>query len=187
MELAGKKKQQEQTKSTFEVNSKYEYDPMVQFARMAGKQAAIENLRKQRLAKEPHGFFLDSSEGPLTCAICGETTPGNNIWWTEDAIRCADCWRNIQDGVIPPLTWDHYNKIWIKDWQFRSDYSIHGSTRKKLEKEGVLKGRQLKRLDGSIYCTVYLVEENEEFFKKYPKKPAMKIVFINTEQGKVQM
>jgi len=47
-----------------------------------------------------------------------------------------------------------------------------------------LKGRDLKREDGSIYCSVYLVEENKEFLRKYLKKPLMKIIFINADKKK---
>ena len=40
---------------------------------------------------------------------------------------------------------------------------------RKLRREGLLHGRDLKRVDGSIYETIYLVSENQEFLKKYPR------------------
>ncbi len=138
------------------------------------KQAQIEHSRKMRLKKEKvKGFFLDASEGPYNCGICKEVITGNDIWWNLDGLRCRDCWRNIQEGVIPPLMYDSDDKTWIKEWQLQSDYGLHPATRGKLRREGVLHGRDLKRKDGSIYCTVYLVKENEEFFKKYSKKSRM--------------
>lgn len=154
---------------------------LVAFFDILYKQAHIEHRRKMRLKKEKvKGFFLEASEGPYTCAVCRETTPGNDIWWNLDGLRCRDCWRNIQEGVIPPLTYDSDDKIWIKEWQLQSDYGLHPATRGKLRREGILKGRDLKRKDGTIYCTVYLVKENKEFFKKYPKKPAMKVEFTSS-------
>ena len=33
----------------------------------------------------------------------------------------------------------------------------------------MLHGRDLKRANGSIYETIYLVSENQEFLKKYPR------------------
>jgi hypothetical protein len=33
----------------------------------------------------------------------------------------------------------------------------------------LLHGRDLKRVNGSIYETIYLVSENQEFLKEYPR------------------
>lgn len=149
------------------------------------EQAQIEHRRKLRLKNEKiKGFFLDANEGQYTCAICSETKPGNEIWWNLDGLRCADCWRNIQEKVIPPLTWDHDNKIWLHDWQIHSDYNVHPATARKLRRLGELVGRDLKRKDGSVYCTVYLIEENKKFLKKYPKKSNMKVEFVNSSDKK---
>jgi len=148
-------------------------------------QALIEHRRKLRLKKEKvRGFYLDLTEGPYTCAICRENYPGNDIWWNTKGLRCRDCWRNIKDKVIPSLIYDNDDKVWIKEWQLQTDYGVHPATRSKLRRQGILKGRDLKRSDGSIYCTVYLIGENEEFFKKYPKKPSMKVEFRNSGDNK---
>lgn len=181
LELEGVKKEQKPLKDDSERRMKYGSHSYVQLARMIGKHESIENMRKRRLDKEPDGFFLEATESPYTCSICGELTPGNTTWWNLDGLRCKDCWRNIQEGVIPALTRENDN-IWIKEWQFQSDYSIHPSTRRKLIREGLLHGRELKRQDGTTYDTVYLVEENKEFFKKYPKKPKMKIEWKTVDE-----
>ena len=159
---------------------------LVGFFEILYKQAQIEHRRKIRLKQEKiEGFFLDASEGPYTCAICRGSISGNDIWWNLDGLRCRDCWRNIQEGVIPSLTYDNEDNIWIQEWQLQSDFGLHPATRGKLRRESVLRGRDLKRKDGTIYCSVYLVEENKEFFKKYPKKPKMKVKFINTRDKKI--
>lgn len=181
MELSGKRKQKS-VEDDYERRIKYGGDPLVNLARMIGKHEGIENTRKKRLGKEPDGFFLEASEGIYTCAICKQNTPGNNIWWNLDGLRCADCWRNIQEGVIPSLSYSRNDEVWIKDSDIRSDYSIQSGTRKSLEREGILRGRQLKRQDGATYCTVYLVEENKRFFKKYPKKPLLDVKFSWSEE-----
>ena len=136
------------------------------------KQAQIEFRRKLRLKKEKiKGFYLDPTEGPYTCAICGENYPGNDIWWNTKGLRCRDCWNNIKAGVIPPLK-HRYDKdnIYFQDWQIESDFGVHPATRGKLKREGLLKGRELKNEKGQIYYTIYLVSENQEFLKKYPRK-----------------
>jgi hypothetical protein len=143
-------------------------------------QALIQARRKLRLKKDKvRGFYLDATEGPYTCAICRENYPGNDIWWNTKGLKCRDCWRNIQNKVVPSLTYDSDDKVWIKEWQLQTDYSLHPATRGKLRRQGILKGRDLKRPDGTVYCTVYLIEENQEFFKKYPKKPSMEVKFVN--------
>lgn len=150
------------------------------------KQAQTEHVRKIRLKNEKiKGFFLETSDGHYTCAICRETRPGNEIWWNPKGLKCRNCWRNIQKRVIPSLAYDRNDKIWIKEWQLQSDYGLHPATRGKLRREGLLKGRDLKRKDETTYCTVYLVKENKAFFKKYPKKPKIKVKFTDSRDKQV--
>jgi len=154
---------------------------LVGFFDILYKQAVREHRRKLRLKKENiKGFFLeDESTSYYTCAICGNNYSGPEIWWNPKGLRCQDCWRNVQKRVIPPLAYDHDDKVWIKEWQLQSDFGIHPATRGKLRRQGILKGRDLKKEDGSIYYTVYLVKENQEFLKKYPRKSEMEVKFIN--------
>jgi len=168
--------------------AKVQGERLLQFVEILIKQAQIEHKRKQRLKKEKiKGFFLEASDGHYTCAVCRETLPGNEIWWNLEGLRCRDCWRNIQEGVIPSLTHDSDDKIWIKEWQLQSDCGLHPATRGKLRREGILKGRDLKRKDGSIYCTIYLVKENREFLKKYPKrKSEIQIQIVDNKETKVK-
>lgn len=168
-QLAGKRKKVESSNVSNEKRMKYAGHSLVQLARVIGKSEGIDRVRKRRLEKEPGGFFLEPTEGPYTCAICGEYHPGNDFWWTAEGQWCRDCWRNIQEGVIPPLSYESEDKTWIKEWQLQSDFGLHSATRRKLRREGILKGRDLKRKDGIIYCAVYLVSENQEFIKRYRK------------------
>lgn len=149
------------------------------FANIVFDHAVIEIRRKKRLKEEKiKGFFLEATDGSYTCAICRETLPGNEIWWNSKGLRCKDCWRNIQQKIIPSLDYDGDDKVWIKEWQLQYDYNLHPATRKKLVKEGILKGRDLKRENGSSYCTVYLIKENEEFLKKFKKKSKMNVKYV---------
>jgi hypothetical protein len=179
LELVGAKKEVKPTKSKIdpEKRAKYMSHNLVQLAKMSGEFDGIKATRKRRLEKEPEGFFLNDGKGPYSCGVCGEGVYGKDIWWNLDGLRCRNCWRNIKEGNIPPLKTSD-DKVWIKEWQLQTDYSLHPATRSKLRRQGILKGRDLKRLDGTIYCTVYLVEENEVFFKKYLIKPSMKVKFI---------
>jgi hypothetical protein len=155
------------------------------FANIVYDHAVTEMRREKRLKDEKvKGFFLETTDGSYTCAICRETLPGNEIWWNPKGLRCKDCWRNIQEKVIPSLDYDSNDKVWIKEWQLQYDYNLHPATRRKLVREGILKGRFLKREDGNVYCTVYLVKENEDFLKTYKKNPKMKVKFVNTFANK---
>ena len=164
------KKKEPQKPLDPEKRMKYSASNWVRFAELRGEQEGIEAVRKRRLEKETDGFFLDA-EAYHNCGICYEGHYGNEIWWNLDGIRCADCWINIKAGVIPSLKkhlFDNEDE-WIANSQLKSKYNIHLSTVKKLRREGLLHGRDLKRSNGSIYETIYLVSENQEFLKKYPR------------------
>lgn len=190
LELAGAKKEVKPTKIDPEKRAKYMSNNLVQLAKMSGEFAGIEATRKRRLEKEPEGFFLNDGKGPYSCGLCGDNYYGKDIWWNLDGLRCRDCWRNIKEGVIPSLKYryDKYKNYFL-DWELRSNFSLHGSTVRKIKKEGLLHGRDLKRQDGTIYCTVYLFDENQEFLKKYPKKPKMNIDWktVNDKGEKINM
>jgi hypothetical protein len=171
-EIAGQKPEVKETKINPEIRSKYEYSNVVQIARITGEFEGKENARKRRLKHDPEGFFLED-DGTHTCGICGENHPSKQTWWTPKVLLCADCWRNIKDGTIPLLGKRHDDDCgYIEEQTFSSDmgYGIHPSTVRKYRRQGLLKGRDLKRVDGSIYCTVYLIKENTEFLKDHPKK-----------------
>lgn len=185
LKLAGKTEEPKpKPKLDDEKRQKYASNNLVQIARMTGRHAGIENMRKRRLKKEPEGFFLEASEGPLTCSICGEHYYGNAMWWNLDGTRCKDCWRNIKEGVIPSLTPRYDDKSnWFESWQIKSNHGVHPSSVRKLVREGLLHSRDLKRKDGSVYYTVYLVSENQEFLKKYPKQKSKKKISIPDNKG----
>ena len=48
--------------------------------------------------------------------------------------------------------------------------------------------RKLKRKDGTIYHTVYLVSENQEFLKKYPKQePKLQAEVVDNKGNKIEL
>ena len=164
------KKKEPQKPIDPEKRMKFSTSNWVKFAEMRGEQEGIDATRKRRLEKEPEGFFLDT-DGYYNCGICYEGHYGNKIWWNLDGIRCADCWYNIKEGVIPSLKkhlFDNENE-WISNSQLKSKHNIHPSSVKKLRREGLLHGRNLRRRNGSIYKTIYLINENQEFLKKHPR------------------
>lgn len=154
-----------------EMYQKYAHHNFVQLAKMMGKHEAIRNIRNRRLEKEPEGFFLEASEGTLNCGICNRSFPCHKIWWTLDTQYCADCWNNIQKGNIPKGIkgrW-HNEGQWISEWQIKDRHGVHPATRGKYVRNGFLKARQLTDDNETIYCTVFLVDENNDFLKKHPE------------------
>lgn len=148
------------------------YASVREFAEIVYEIAKRQRLREQKLKKHPKGFHLEEDGSIYNCIICHRQISGKSGWWDKLGQKCLDCQRNIKEGVIPAEICQD-DDLWIKDWQLKSDYNLHPSTTRKLRREGVLKGRDLKTKDGTIYYTVYLVSENKEFLKKYPKKPVM--------------
>jgi len=187
LELSGAKKEVKPSTSKIdpEKREKYVSHNLVQLAKMSGEFDGIEETRKRRLEKEPEGFFLNDGKGPYSCGICGVGTYGNDIWWNLDGLRCRNCWKNIKEGVIPPLKhWYDKDKTYFQDWQIQDDFGVHPATRGKLKREGLLKGRELKNEKGQIYYTIYLVSENQEFLKKNPRKDRKTRETIFDDKGK---
>jgi len=154
------------------LREKYAHHNYVQLARMNGEFQAKQQIRKRRLKDEPEGFFYERGESGYTCGICRRSQYSEDIWWREDGLRCRDCWRNIQEGVIPIL--DLRKEWWEKEFLTRFDvtyhHGVHASSIKRLIREGELVGRELKEVGGNIYCTIFLTSENSDFIEKYPRK-----------------
>ena len=184
-ELSGAKKEEKSSKIDHETMMRYGGNHAVQIARLSGEFRGIENVRKRRLEKEPDGFLLEGDE-IYTCMVCKENTPGNRIWWNLDGITCFDCHLNIKNGSIPAEVVKN-SDIWLQNWQTVDECSLHSSTVQKLYRQGFLKGRELKREDGAIYCTIYLIDENKEFFEKYPRKPRQKMVITDLLGNKIEL
>lgn len=153
-----------------EFRAKYEHHHLVQMARMGAEYEATKRIRTCRLKNEPDGFYLNDGGRGYTCGVCRRSHDGEDIWWRPDGLRCRDCWRNIQEGVIPVLDLD--KEWWEKEHFGKYDIEkrgVHPSSIKKLRREGVLAGRDLKDEKGYVYETVFLVSENKDFLKKYPR------------------
>lgn len=169
-EICGYKKEKGKKKLDPEKLAKYGSNNMVQLSKMLGEQDGIENMRKRRLAKEPEGFLLDVSNSSYTCTICGNQTLSGETWWYPNALWCRECKRNIDNGVIPKLVYEEkHQETWLKESDLEYDYGLKKQAIRKLEREGVLRPRKLLNADGTIHCSVYLVEENKAFLKKYSK------------------
>ncbi len=169
LEISGYKKVKEKKLDPEKV-AKYAGNNIVELARMNGKFAGIENMRKRRLIKEPDGFLLEDTGSSYTCTICHEQSLTGETWWVPDALWCANCKSNIDKGVIPKLVReDEHDKTWFTDSDIRYDYDLKTPTIRKLDRDGVLHPRNLISNQGGSYCTVYLVKENKEFFKTYKK------------------
>ncbi len=154
-----------------EKRMKYSASNWVRFAEMKGEREGIEAVRKRRLEKEPDGFALEA-DVYYDCDICGNGHYGNDMWWTADALYCKDCWKNIKERIIPPLKQHKYSNEgeWIGgNWQLKSYHNVTAPLAKKLRREGLLHGRDLKNEQGATYLTIYLESENQEFLKKYPR------------------
>lgn len=186
LKLAGQKEEPKPKSKIDEAKrQKYASNNLVQLAKHLGEFDGIENLRKRRLEKEPDGFFLNDGKEGYSCGICGETIPGDRTWWDLRGIRCPDCQRNVKAGIVPPEIFedeDYGYDLVVKDNQLGWDYGFHSSTVRKLCRLGELKGRELKRENGTVYKTLFVVSENKEFFEKHPKKESkIKINFIDNK------
>ncbi|MBD3250229.1 MAG: hypothetical protein GF381_01490 [Candidatus Pacebacteria bacterium] len=149
-----------------EFRAKYEHHNLVQLARLGAEFKVKERIRTRRLKDEPDGFYLNDGGEGYSCGICGNSHDGEDIWWRPDGLRCRDCWRNIQEGVVPVLNLNRDKLDFIKEFELKSDYGIPPATRGKMRRNSELIGRDLKYKNGRTYCTVYLKEENKFLEKR---------------------
>jgi len=168
--------QKEATKPKLKIDdamrSKYASNDLVQLARIMGEFEGVENMRKRKLLKEPDGFFLNDGKEGYSCGICHTSVSGDKTWWDLKGIRCADCQRNLKAGNIPLVIFDDnygYDVI-INHWDFKDVYGVYPITVKKLKKEGLIIGHDLTREDGSVYYTIFLVNDNKKFLRTHPQK-----------------
>lgn len=171
LELAGRKKSQQLPREKSANRIKYEYDNLVQLAKMQGEFEGIQNMRKRRLEKEPEGFHLEG-DGVYTCFICGNSMSGITTWYDKWGQKCIRCKRNIDAGVIPPEIndYDTRGETWHSFYQIQDFTKLHPATIRKLVRTGELKARQLIDERGLIYCQIFMVEENKEFIERFKQK-----------------
>ncbi len=173
LKLFGKIEQKKpQPKLDPKLREKYQHHNYVQLAKMSAEFEAKERMRKRRLKDEPEGFFYERGESGYNCGICHRSQYSEDIWWREDGLRCRDCWSNIQEGVIPVLNLkqEWWDLEFLTKFDLTYYYGVHPSSIKKLRREGMLVGRDLKDSKGNLYETVYLVSENKEFLTSHPRK-----------------
>jgi len=123
-----------------------------------------EKKKEKKLEQFPNGYHLEDGDGYYNCRICYKGVRGKDTWYDKYGLKCMDCQRNIDNGVIPGEICKD-DSLWFKSWQLHNDLGIHPQTAKKLVREGKLKVRELKNEEGKTYFRVYLVKENKEFLK----------------------
>lgn len=192
LKLAGQKEEQKpKSKIDDEKRQKYASNNLVQLSKMLGEFDGVENMRKRRLEKEPDGFILNDDGRGYTCGICGESMDGDKTWWDLRGIRCLDCQQNLKACIVPLEIFedeDYGYDLVVKDNQMSWDYGIHSATVRKLCRQGELKGRELKRENGTVYKTLFVVSENKEFFEKHPKKESkIKITFSGSDRKPTEL
>ena len=137
---------------------------LTQFATLLIDIFLEEKRKEKKLEEFPNGYHLEDRDGQYHCRICYRYIEGKDTWYDKYGLKCMDCQRNIDNGVIPGEICKD-DSLWFKSWQLHNDLGIHPQTAKKLVREGKLKVRELKNEEGKTYFRVYLVKENKEFLK----------------------
>ena len=137
---------------------------MTQFCTLIIDMYREEKQKERKLEEFPNGYHLEDRDGQYSCRICARYIHGKDTWYDKYGLKCMDCQRNIDNGVIPGKICKD-ESLWFKNWQLKSDLGIHPQTAKKLVREGKLKVQNLLDSEGKTYFQVYLVSENKKFLK----------------------
>lgn len=152
-----------------ELERKYGHSNTVQLYKLFAELKARENSRLKRLKDEPDGFLLNDTEGGYySCNICRKSIRANETWWIPEGVFCSDCHRNIINAVIPRDAVKN-EKIAFEKWDLKNEFGLSSATVNKAVKNGELFGRDFKDKEGKTYHTIYLVNENIDFFKTHPR------------------
>lgn len=148
---------------------KYNYANAVQLARMSAEFEAKNRLRLKRYEKEPDGFIYEPhSQNYYTCNLCHKSIRGNETWWLPKAILCFDCKRNLKEGVFPIEIFEDY-KLHFHDWDLEHEFGLHPATIRKFVRNGELVTRDLKDSEGKTYYSIFMAEDNINFFKTHER------------------
>jgi hypothetical protein len=163
-ELAGKTDKPKLPNLDPEKRNKYEHHNVVELARLNGQLKGIENTRKRRLLTEPGGFHIDET-GSYTCPICWNSMSGNTTWYDKWGLKCVNCKRNIDLGVIPPEIndYDIRKGKWLTKSQIEDKTGLHPASIRKFIRNGELKAKELKDDKGYVYYHLFLIDEVQDF------------------------
>jgi len=121
-------------------------------------------FRKEKLKDHPKGFPIDD-DGTYTCFICCTSITTANGWYDKYGLKCLDCQRATDEGVLPPIVFDDRNS-WFSMWKLESEFKLHSATIRKMVRKGELKARIVLSDGGKPHYYVFLINENIEFLKK---------------------
>lgn len=167
-EFVENKKEQKSSQIDSERRMKYSSHNVVQLQKVFGEIQAKENLRKKRLEKESKGFAIPVGES-YSCKICYQSINSSNGWYDKYGLKCLDCQRALNEGVLPPEAFED-DHSWYTDWAVESEFHIPKLTISKLAKEGVLKPRIVTNPEGKHHRYVFMALENNDLLEAYKQK-----------------
>ncbi len=150
-----------------DAESKAEAQSLVNYVELVYEFATKEMRRQAKLKDNPKGYPIE--EDGYMCLLCRRPITKINGWYDKHGFKCSDCQRAFDKKLVPIKILKDRDS-WFADWQIQDEFGVHPSTARKLARQGLLHGIDLKEKEGGIYLTVYLYRDNQEFLKRYPKK-----------------
>lgn len=170
LKVLGKKEQPKLKTLNPELEVKYGHSNTVQLFKLFAEHKTTENIRMKRLKNEPEGFLLEDRDGGnYSCNICRKSIRGSETWWIPEGVICLDCQKNLTNKVIPKEVLTNHQVSFHK-WDIEHEFGLHPATLNKLIRNGELIGRNLKDEQGKTYYTVFMAEDNVNFFKTHLRK-----------------
>ena len=116
-----------------------------------------------RLEKEPDGYQPEG-DGYGACALCGYDTAAIDSWIDKNGFKCKFCQKAVNDGIISGPICRNKEK-WFSFEKLKEKFDIHPATARSLVRKGELKARVIMNDAGKPHFTVFLREDNYQFFK----------------------
>lgn len=138
------------------------------FVEILVEVAKKDYIRKEKLKDHPKGFPIDDN-GTYSCFICSTSITTENGWYDKYGLKCLDCQRATEQGILPPAIFDNRD-CWFTTWKLESEFKLHSATIRKMVRDGKLKPRIVKDKNNKPHYYVFLINENLKFLKELKAK-----------------
>jgi hypothetical protein len=115
---------------------------------------------KMRLKDEPKGFSLEGNG--RTCALCKKSMSEDENWYDKWGLKCKTCQRAIDKKIIPGSILKN-DKSWYSEYDLEDRFNLTKKFLNSWIKDGIIKARIIKNINGTDYCRIFLIKDNKDF------------------------
>jgi hypothetical protein len=139
-----------------------EVDKVAQFMRSLSHigidQYLEESRREEKLHLFPGGYPFDKDGA--SCGICGLPAPINKSWYDKYGLKCEECQRAVNDGIIPGEITGHAD-LYYSDHDLNRYFNLDDKAVNRWIKKGLLCPKVITKMNGrGKHYRVFMLSEH---------------------------